>query len=114
MGRVPSALGSDTGAPCKISGNVIRLGWEQRFEGSRAWAVVPTTAVDHAADVSCDPGEPSGYSDALASIIAAEMTGRVAHAIEIASDRPPITPLCYPESTAFAGRAKGSVTHQEN
>src|SRR5947199_4609677 len=28
MGRVPSALGSDTGAPCKISGNMMsaRLG----------------------------------------------------------------------------------------
>jgi hypothetical protein len=36
MGRVPSALGSDTGAPCKISSNVIRLVWGQRFEGSRA------------------------------------------------------------------------------
>jgi hypothetical protein len=30
----------------------------------------------------------------MSTIIAAEMTGRVAHAIEIASDRPPITPLC--------------------
>jgi DNA modification methylase len=37
--------------------------------------------------------EPSGSGT---TIIAAEMTGRVAHAIEIASDRPPITPLVSP------------------
>jgi hypothetical protein len=34
------------------------------------------------------------FSGSGTTIIAAEMTGRVAHAIEIASDRPPITPLC--------------------
>jgi hypothetical protein len=35
MGRVPSALGSDTGAPCKISGKVMSVRWGTAVRGFR-------------------------------------------------------------------------------
>jgi hypothetical protein len=36
VGRVPSALGSDTGAPCKISGKVMSARWGKAVRGPPA------------------------------------------------------------------------------